>query len=197
MYGEHPIAIPEAFHHLENITTETRLAQLNQWRKDALIAHEYAQERMKTRMRENYKPFSLKEKVWLDGRNLKLNYHKKITTKREGPFEITEVLSPLNYRLRIPQGWKIHDVFHASLLTLYVETKIHGPNYSQPPPELIDNEEEWEVERITRHKGTKNITYQVKWKGYEDMTWEPEKNLSHSMEVLADYWKRTSKKLRK
>ena len=197
MYGEQLIAIPEAFHHSEYPSTEARMAQLNQWRKDTLIAYEYTHKHMKTRIRENYKPFSPAQKVWLDGRNLKLNYHKKITTKREGPFEITEVLSPLNYRLRILKGWKIHDVFHASLLTPYVETKVHGSNYPQPPPELINNEEEWEIERILRHKGTKNISYQVKWKGYKDTTWEPKKNLSNSSEALADYWKRLHKRTQK
>ena len=117
-----------------------------------------------------------------------------VTTKREGPFVIAEVLGPINYRLRIPQGWKIHDVFHASLLTRYVENGTHGKNFPQPAPELIDNQAEWEVERIVRHKGTKNISYQVKWSGYEDLSWEPEKNLTNAADVLADYWKRVAAK---
>jgi len=39
-------------------------------------------------------------------RNLSLSYNKKITTKREGPFLITEVLGPVNYRLKLPDKWK-------------------------------------------------------------------------------------------
>jgi hypothetical protein len=190
MYGQAPIAIPEAFQHTEYPTVAARMAQLNQWRKDAIIAHEYARERMKNRIRENYTPFAKGDMVWLDGRNLKLNQHKKITTKREGPFKILEVLPPLNYRLKLSQGWKNYDTFHATLLTPYVENRTHGKNYPRPPPDIIDNEEQWEVERILCHKGTKNISYQVKWTGYEDSTWEPEENLSHSPEVIADYWKR-------
>ena len=197
MYGQAPIALPEAFQHSEYPTVSARITQLNQWRKDAIIAHEYARERMKNRIKENYTPFSKGNKVWLDGRNLKLNYNKKITTKREGPFEITEVLPPLNYRLKLPKGWKQYPVFHASLLTPYVENRIHGKNYPRPPPDIIQDSEEWEVERILRHKGTKNISYQVKWTGYEDTTWEPEENLSNSADVIADYWKRiTSRRTR-
>ena len=78
-----------------------------------------------------------------------------------------------------------------------METRAHGKNFPQPPPDLINNTEEWEIERILRHKGTKNITYQVKWKGYEDSTWEPEENLSNAAESIADYWKRIAKQRRK
>lgn len=197
MYGQAPKAIPEPFAHSEYPTVEARLQQLDQWRKDALIAHEYARERMKKRIQENYKPFALGQKVWLEGRNLKLDYNKKITTKREGPFEIIEVLKPVNYRLRLPEGWRIHNVFHANLLTPYRENPIHGPNFTQPPPDLVDDHEEWEVERILRHKGTKNKTYMVKWKGYDSPTWEPEENLTHASDIVADYWNRIKKKTRR
>ena len=147
---------------------------------------------MKTRIRENYEPFSIGQKVWLEGRNLKLPYNKKITTKREGPFQITEVLPPINYRLKLPDGWKQHDVFHAGLLTPYKENGTHGPNFTRPPPDIIEDKEEWEVERILRHKGTKKIMYQVKWTGYEELTWEPEANLTHAAELITDYWKQTA-----
>ena len=68
-------------------------------------------------------PFQLGQKVWLDSQNLKTFYHKKMAPKREGPFEIVEVLGPLTYRLKLPKSWKIHDVFHATLLKLYRETE--------------------------------------------------------------------------
>jgi hypothetical protein len=194
MYGQAPLAMPEAFGHSENPSVEARIAQLNQWRKDAILAHEHARERMKTRIRESYTPFAKGDKVWLEARNLIRTYNKKITTKREGPFVITEVLGPLNYRLKLPEGWKIHPVFHASLLSPYVENGTHGRNFPRPAPDLIDNQEEWEVERILRHKGTKNISYQVKWHGYEDPTWEPEKNLANAADIIADYWKRVASK---
>jgi hypothetical protein len=185
MYGTSPKALPDVFYR-QTPTTDERIQRLNQWRQDALIAHEYARKKMKDRIKTTYHPFKKGDRVWLEGRNLKLPYNKKITTKREGPFEITEVLLPVNYRLKVP--WKIHDVFHASLLTPYKENRVHGPNYTQPPPDLIEGEPEWEVERILRHSGTKNIRYQVKWKGYEDLTWEPEENLQNARESINAYW---------
>jgi hypothetical protein len=90
MYGTAPKALPDTFYR-EAPTTEERLKRLNQWRQDALIAHEYTMKKMKEKIKSTYQPFKKGEKVWLEGRNLKLNYNKKITTKREGPFEILEV----------------------------------------------------------------------------------------------------------
>ena len=39
-------------------------------------------------------------------------------------------------------------VIHTDLLTPDHETSAHGENYLHPPPELIDNDEEYEVEAI-------------------------------------------------
>jgi hypothetical protein len=62
-------------------------------------------------------------------------------------------------------------MFHASLLLPYHETTTHGPNFSQPPPELVNGEEEYQVEHIMGHKKigqSKKLHYLVKWLGYPD-----------------------------
>jgi len=97
-----------------------------------------------------YKPG---QQVWLDATHLKLPHQKaKLTPKRLGPFKIIKEISPVVYQLALPANWRIHDVFHASLLNLYHETKAHGPNFTRPPPDLIEGEEEYEVERIVAHR---------------------------------------------
>src|SRR6266851_2016701 len=68
--------------------------------------------------------------------------------------------------------------FPRSLLTPYVQTKEHRENYSRPPPDLIDNREQYEVETIRshqRHGKKRQLQYLIKWKGYpkSDNTWEP------------------------
>jgi len=32
---------------------------------------------------------------------------------------------------------RIHPVFHNFLLKPYIETSAHGPNFAQPPPEIV------------------------------------------------------------
>ena len=93
--------------------------------------------------------------MWLEARNLKCLYeNRKFAPKREGPFLISEVLSPITYCLSIPSKWKIHNTFHASLLSPYRENDVHGPDYTRPPPDLIGTEEEYEVEAIIAHRGS-------------------------------------------
>ena len=129
--------------------------------------------------------------MWLETTNLQLNYpSRKLAPKQQGPFEIAQVLSPLAYCLCLPPTWKIHNVFHASLLSSYKETEAHGPNFSKPPPDLIGTEEEYKVKQIISHWGTSGRhRYLTTWKGYplSENTWEPESNLQHTSEILSDY----------
>ena len=86
---------------------------------------------------------------------------------------------------------KIHNVFHIDLLIPYKETEAYGETYMQPPPELIDGQEEYEVEEIinSRHTGrNRKLQYLVRWKGYpsSDNSWVDEKDM-HTPELIQDY----------
>ena len=72
--------------------------------------------------------------------------------KREGPFVITEVLGPVTYLLLLLASWQIHNVFHATLLRKYKENEVYGENFMEPPPELVEGEEVYEVETILNHR---------------------------------------------
>ena len=136
-----------------------------------------------------YRPFSEGQKVWLDGKNLSMTHPTtKLAPKRFGPFKISRVLSPVVYQLILPTQWKqkgVHDVFHASLLTPYHETEAHGANYLEPPPDVIEGEEEYEVEKVLDSKRmgrNRKLHYLIRWKGYSEAhdTWEPEDNVRHA-----------------
>ena len=70
------------------------------------------------------------------------------SARRHGPFPVEQVLSPVTYKLSLPLTWNIHPVFHIDLLTPYWETSFHERNYECPPPDLVANQEEYEIERI-------------------------------------------------
>ena len=149
---------------------------------------------MAARTRQKFIPFMKGEKVWLEARNLKRSItDPKFAPKREGPFAITKVLSPISYQLRLPKTWKIHPVFHTTLLSPYCENNVHSPNFPAPPPDLIAGEEEYEIERILRHRGpSSRRSFLIRWKGYsaEEDPWVPEWDLKNAKSALNDYKKR-------
>ena len=107
---------------------------------------------------------------------------------------ITQVVSPVAYQLALPLSWKIHPVFHVSLLTSYTETPKHEPNYSRPPPDLIEGMEEYEVESICshwHHRPRQQLQYLLKWKGYpeSDNTWELAMQV-HAPQLIQEYLQR-------
>ena len=96
-----------------------------------------------------FTPYQKNQKVWLEATNLKTTHPSaKLAPRRYSPFTVKTVVLPVIYQLDLPKNWKIHDVFHTSLLSPYKETTLHGPNYEEPPPDLIDDQPEWEVEVI-------------------------------------------------
>jgi Chromo (CHRromatin Organisation MOdifier) domain len=108
-------------------------------------------------------------------------------------FRIRKRVSPVAYQLILPASWGIHNVFHASLLHPYHETKEKGPNFAQPLPELIEGEEEYKVEAIRNHRRqgqSKQLHYLIKWKGYpeSDNTWEPADQV-HAPDLIKLYQK--------
>ena len=151
-----------------------------------------------TKGKELMQRYKTGDQVWLEGCNLQIDRPSvKLAPKRYRPFKIGKVLSPITYQLKLPPQWKIHDVFHADLLTPYHETKFHGPNFTRPPPDLIDGEEEYEVKEILQSqrfgRGCK-VQYLVKWKGYPESEnqWVNWDNL-HADEVIADFKKKNPK----
>ena len=170
---------------------KNRLSSLDETQKEALATHESARKLMTQRSFHQFVPWKIGDKVWLEATHLCLHYpSRKLASKCMGPFEITRVLSSLTYQLKLPHTWKIHDVFHASLLSPYHSTEAHGPSFLESPPDVIDNEEEYEVKAILSHKGPKSCRkYLTSWKGYStaENTWEPKSNLRHSASILSSY----------
>ena len=123
--------------------------------------------------------YNVNKQVWLEAKHLTLPYQTaKLAPKCHGPFRIIKQISPVSYKLKLPSAWMIHPVFHASLLTPYHKTTEHGTNYQHPPPEMVDDQEEYEVEQVINHQyygHKKTLQYLICWKGYSatDNTWEP------------------------
>jgi Chromo (CHRromatin Organisation MOdifier) domain len=121
---------------------------------------------------------------------LKMSHHRKIAPKCEGPFKIDEVLGPVTYRLKLPESWKIHNVFHATLLRPYIKNKVYGNNYPRPLPKLLEG---CKVKTIFKHwRRGRGYQYYVKWKGYPitEATWKHTSAFSTDGDMLKKYQER-------
>ena len=124
--------------------------------------------------------------VMLNGRNIKkCRPTKNLDHKNHGPFQIEKIVSPLAVRLMLPRKWKIHNVFHVSLLKPH-RTSEH---WALPEPSKVLREaddlkqsEEYNVDEvISSVKRGRRILYLVRWLDYperKDWTEEPFDNFS-------------------
>ena len=143
MMGYTPTAIPNNLSEITNSPPlSSYISDLNSIRKEAQAAHELAQQKINKHHSQNFTPFQVGQQVWLEATNIRIpNKPSKLTPKRFGPFTIIHKFSNLVYKLKLPPHWKIHPVFHASLLSPYIETELHGPNPKNPPPEIIEHQQ--------------------------------------------------------
>jgi len=174
---------------------DDRLQDIQRARSKAQDCIRHAQRLMAERGKTKFTPYAQGSLVWLEGVNLRTHYPtSKLAPKRYGPFPIKKVLSDVSYKLELPAQWKIHPVIHANLLTPYKETALHGPNFTRPPPDLIDGEEEYEaeeVQKVRRQGRGRKLHYLIKWKGFptSDSTWEPVEHLKHAPELIANFYR--------
>ena len=114
--------------------------------------------------------------------------------KRYRHFRITKDIGLGAFQLELLEDWMIHNVFNENLLTRCVEPKFKGQHKEPaPPPTIINEEEEYEVEEVWKHrKRGRGTQYLVHWKGYGDKhdQWIAETGLPHAKQAVEDYWMR-------
>ena len=108
----------------QSLTVEIRMQQMKQACQDAKEALKKAAD---LEVPTHFEPYQLGDKVWLKGRNLTTTHPMaKLALRHYGPFPITCVVSRTSYQLKLPPQWKVHNIFHATLLTPYKETTLNG-----------------------------------------------------------------------
>ena len=176
------------------LLVDRRLQKMCSMRINAEAVLHLSKKRMMTSTSPQSPRFKLGDKVWLQAKQIKIHQQSaKLGPKQLGPFEVTEVLSDIDYCLALPPALRLHDVFHVDRLSPYRGNEVNGLLPPPPDPVTIDGEEEYEVDHIRDSKMFgRTLKYLVCWKGYgegED-TWEPLYNLWNSPQVVAEFHSR-------
>ncbi|GJP54459.1 hypothetical protein CLOM_g13545 [Closterium sp. NIES-68] len=101
-------------------------------------------------------------------------------------------VTPVTFRLRLPATWKIHNAFHVQLLKPYRDpnTIFTGRQLPPPPPVLVHDKPEYEVESVLAHRRRRNgaVELLIRWKGYDpsEDSWVPESAMDNARRPLRD-----------
>ena len=147
----------------------------------------HAQELQKRANDKGVKPrsYAPSDKVWLKSKYIKTKQNRKLEAKFFGPFRVLHPVGKQAYKLELPRKWRIHDVFHVSLLEQDTTRKVRmDEEVRQIEFDAGDYENgKYEVEAIrdsaiyareSKLGHLLGLYYLVLWKRYleEENTWE-------------------------
>ena len=198
-YGHEPVMPVQLLEGNEKISTESVASFIRRVTSDWELAKENL--KRSVGLQQCYydrKHRDIKHKVGdlvlLSTKNLKMKGTPgKLQRKFVGPFQVTEAIGQQAYRLSLPDNWKIHPMFHVSLLKKWNTADLHEdqPISHDDAPEI--EEPYYEVEKILRWRKVKIKNkiikqYLVLWRGYpvEDAMWIEANQFSYP-EKLQEY----------
>jgi len=154
-YGFHPAAMNPASTEPLNPASQVYAHWMHTVHDESRKGLEDAQEQMRRYTdptRKEHPAYQVGDLVMLNGRNIKTRRpSKKLDHKNHGPFQIEKIVFRLAVRLTLPQKWKIHNVFHVSLLEPYRTSEHRAPpDRSKVLQKANDIEqlEEYDVEEV-------------------------------------------------
>ena len=206
--GQQPITPQELARGYEG-TSPAAYKLAKGWNEEHDIARAYltkAAKRMKKWADNKRRPreFQVGDQVLVRmlGRNVKAirQVHKGLTRRYEGPYEVVKKVGTRSYRLNLPDDFKIHPVFHVSLLKPYYkdeEDPARNESHRAPPTNVTSFDKEIEeilADRTKGKRGTPRWTeYFVRWRGLPDSeaTWEKEQDLWQFKRQIEEYKAKT------
>jgi len=130
------------------------IAKIKEIQGEAKVALGKAQEEIRKyadRKRGEVDKYKVGDLVMLSTKDLKYQMTgrrtEKLTERFVGPYKIKKIISMNVVELELPSTIRIHPVVNVSRIHRYVE-QVEEQRREQPTPVIIEEEEEWEVEKI-------------------------------------------------
>jgi hypothetical protein len=149
--------------------------------------------------------FQERDEVWLNIKNFWLpeGLSDKFLGPYAGPFKVLEKKLSDTYKLELSENLRVHLTFHVSFFKPVARdtSKPNQEHNSRPPPDLVHNELEFEVEAVlkSRQLRGREREYLIKWKGYHliEASWVNESDMEHAQEAIEEFHIRLAKKRRR
>ena len=95
------------------------------------------------------------------------------------------------YEMQLPQSWRIHKVFHTSLLRPFRTSRWSTPQVEQEDADIEpEDDEPYDIEKLLRWRwtgpsGRRHKEYLVLWTGWsiDDASWIPTENFMSGQEL--------------
>uniref|UniRef100_A0A670IWP6 Integrase catalytic domain-containing protein n=1 Tax=Podarcis muralis TaxID=64176 RepID=A0A670IWP6_PODMU len=182
-YGCHPRAFPGEGEGSWSVPAAEEFVEemeaLHQQLKLNLERAKEVYKRQADRHRREGESIRVGDQVWLSTKGLPFKGGcKKLRPKRLGPFEVTQQVNPVIFRLKLPSHMKLHPVFHRSLLSPFREGRecLGQQNRTPLHPQMEERELSGHAAEIldSRWKGGRG-EYLVAWEGEtaEENAWVP------------------------
>jgi len=153
-YGQNPRMGFERMKRGKYKRAERFVMEIKQIQEEAKTALRKAQEEIKKytdRKRAEVNKYKVKDLVMLSTKDLKYQMverqTEKLTKRFVGPYKIKKIVSLNAVELELPSTVKIHPVVNVSRIQKYIG-QVERQKKKQPMPIIIDEEEEWKVEKI-------------------------------------------------
>ena len=196
-YGYHPITPVELLRDVETTAVEgvtTFVQRLQSVFGKAVQYLHRAQERQKIQSdrRRREQVFQPGEQVLLSTEHLQLKNApvRKLRTRFVGPFFVIRRIGKVAYELELPQTWKIHNVFHTSLLRPFKTSSWTVPIELTAENLELEDTTSYEIEKLLRWRwsgpsGRRQREFLILWADYpiDDASWIPESNFDHPEEI--------------
>ena len=139
----------------------------------------------------------------MNSKYIKTKQNQKLKAKFFGPFQVLHLVCKQAYKLKLLKKWRIHNVFHISLLEQDTTKKEQVKKVLEL--DVGDHSKEYEVEAIwdsavyimeLKSSHLPTLYYMVLWKGYpeEKNTWEPVLGVQHPKTLISLFYKDHPKK---
>jgi hypothetical protein len=154
-HGRHPTLPVAIAHKLPSPAVEEYTQHLASWRQGITSAGPRRKTRAQ-RLEQGMRPSQLKvgDLVLLSTEHFNLQLpSQKLALKWLGPLKVLELQGPNAVRVEIPQRFALLTPLQnvENLKPYHPSPPEVGPSHEAPPPELVEEEEEFEVEDILTH----------------------------------------------